>query len=131
MNCFRNFFQTGRPVKKSSFTAARRVVTPPVTSQNACAMKLSSQTFSFCKAAGKDGPRRTDEENDSHPTLISLLSLAGRGRREAAGGGYMKFFWRIVDLILGGLFIYAGVIKALDPVQFANNIDNYKTLPWF
>ena len=39
--------------------------------------------------------------------------------------------WRIVDLIVGGIFIYAGVIKMLDPVQFANDIDNYKTLPWF
>src|SRR5438309_9898693 len=43
----------------------------------------------------------------------------------------MKIFWRIVDLIVGGIFIYAGIIKALDPVQFANDIDNYKTLPWF
>src|SRR5437588_952277 len=39
--------------------------------------------------------------------------------------------WRIVDLVVGGIFIYAGVIKVLDPVQFANDIDNYKTLPWF
>jgi putative oxidoreductase len=43
----------------------------------------------------------------------------------------MKYAWRSVDLILGGIFIYAGVIKALDPVQFANDIDNYKMLPWF
>ena len=43
----------------------------------------------------------------------------------------MKFFWRIVDLIVGGIFVYAGVVKVLDPVQFANAIDNYKTLPWF
>ena len=43
----------------------------------------------------------------------------------------MKIFWRIVDLIVGGIFIYAGIIKALDPVPFANDIDNYKTLPWF
>jgi len=43
----------------------------------------------------------------------------------------MKFFWRILDLIVGGIFIYAGVLKILDPVQFANDIDNYKTLPWF
>src|SRR5216110_3333490 len=43
----------------------------------------------------------------------------------------MKIFWRIVDFIVGGIFIYAGAIKALDPVQFANDIDNYKTLPWF
>src|SRR6266851_7629415 len=43
----------------------------------------------------------------------------------------MKIVWRVVGLILGGIFIYAGVLKALDPVQFANDIDNYKTLPWF
>ena len=43
----------------------------------------------------------------------------------------MKYAWRIVDLIVGGIFIYAGIIKAFDPVQFANDIDNYKTLPWF
>ena len=43
----------------------------------------------------------------------------------------MKIFWRIVDLIVGGVFVYAGVLKVLDPVQFANDIDNYKTLPWF
>jgi len=43
----------------------------------------------------------------------------------------MKIAWRIVDIIVGGIFIYAGVLKILDPVQFANDIDNYKTLPWF
>lgn len=43
----------------------------------------------------------------------------------------MKILWRILDLIIGGVFIYAGVIKVLDPVQFANDIDNYKSLPWF
>ncbi|SRR6266496_1657026 len=40
------------------------------------------------------------------------------------------YFWRIVDLVVGGIFIYAGAIKMLDPVQFANDIDNYKILPW-
>ena len=39
--------------------------------------------------------------------------------------------WRIVDLIVGGLFIYAGVLKALDPISFGIDIDNYKILPWF
>ena len=38
--------------------------------------------------------------------------------------------WRIVALIIGGIFVYAGVIKAMDPVAFANDIDNYKILPW-
>ena len=39
--------------------------------------------------------------------------------------------WRILDLIVGGIFIYAGVLKVLDPVQFGLDIDNYKTVPWF
>ena len=38
--------------------------------------------------------------------------------------------WRIVALIIGGIFICAGVIKAMDPVAFANDIDNYKILTW-
>jgi putative oxidoreductase len=38
--------------------------------------------------------------------------------------------WRIVDAVVGGVFVYAGVIKALDPIGFANDIDNYKILPW-
>ena len=38
--------------------------------------------------------------------------------------------WRILDLIVAAVFIYAGAIKALDPVRFANDIDNYKILPW-
>ena len=42
----------------------------------------------------------------------------------------VKFLWRIVDLIVVGVFIYAGVIKALDPIRFASDIDNYKILPW-
>ena len=42
----------------------------------------------------------------------------------------MRYLWRILDLLVGGLFIYAGVLKVLDPVTFANDIDNYKTVPW-
>jgi putative oxidoreductase len=38
--------------------------------------------------------------------------------------------WRVVAIIIGGLFIYAGVIKVLDPVAFAGDIENYKMLPW-
>ena len=41
-----------------------------------------------------------------------------------------QFVWRIMEIIVGGVFIYAGAIKALDPVRFANDIDNYKILPW-
>jgi len=38
--------------------------------------------------------------------------------------------WRILDFVLAGIFIYAGALKAIDPVQFASDIDNYKLLPW-
>jgi putative oxidoreductase len=41
-----------------------------------------------------------------------------------------KFVWRIAEFVIGGLFIYAGVLKALDPITFAIDIDNYKILPW-
>jgi putative oxidoreductase len=36
----------------------------------------------------------------------------------------------MIDVIVAGIFIYAGGIKALDPIQFASDIDNYKILPW-
>ena len=32
--------------------------------------------------------------------------------------------------IIGGLFIYAGVLKAWDPVKFAHDIENFRILPW-
>jgi putative oxidoreductase len=38
--------------------------------------------------------------------------------------------WRILDFALAAIFIYAGALKAFDPVQFASDIDNYKILPW-
>jgi putative oxidoreductase len=41
-----------------------------------------------------------------------------------------RFVWRILDFIIAAIFIYAGVLKALDPVQLAHDIDHYKSLPW-
>lgn len=51
----------------------------------------------------------------------------------------MKFVWRIVGLLVGALFIFAGLTKmvdfqpfrVLDPMEFARDIDNYKILPWW
>ena len=42
-----------------------------------------------------------------------------------------NILWRVLAVIVGGIFVYAGAVKALDPVQFANDIDNFKILPWF
>ena len=37
---------------------------------------------------------------------------------------------RIIAFLIGGLFVYAGVVKIIEPVEFARDIDNYKMLPW-
>lgn len=44
--------------------------------------------------------------------------------------GVWRVLSRILDFVLAGIFIYAGVVKAIDPVQFASDIDNFKILPW-
>jgi putative oxidoreductase len=41
-----------------------------------------------------------------------------------------NIIWHILDFVLAGIFVYAGALKAIDPVQFASDIDNYKILPW-
>jgi uncharacterized membrane protein YphA (DoxX/SURF4 family) len=41
-----------------------------------------------------------------------------------------RYLWRALAIIIGGLFIYAGVVKVIDPAEFARDIDNYKMLPW-
>jgi putative oxidoreductase len=50
----------------------------------------------------------------------------------------MKTVWRIVAILVGALFVFAGVTKIIeipgfqpsDPMEFARDIDNYKMLPW-
>ncbi len=39
-----------------------------------------------------------------------------------------NIFWRIVDFVVAGIFIYAGALKVLDPVQFAHDIKNFQIL---
>jgi putative oxidoreductase len=48
----------------------------------------------------------------------------------ASVGKKMNRFWRVLDLVIGGLFIVAGLIKVLHPLQFAYDIANYDTVPW-
>jgi putative oxidoreductase len=42
----------------------------------------------------------------------------------------MNWFWRGLDLIIGAIFIYAGILKAMQPLRFANDIENYHVVPW-
>jgi putative oxidoreductase len=72
--------------------------------------------------AGKNGSRRIVEAEELTMAQASTINYPLSANRQ--------FVWRIVDFIVGGIFIYAGAIKVLDPVQFATDIDNYKILPW-
>jgi uncharacterized membrane protein YphA (DoxX/SURF4 family) len=36
----------------------------------------------------------------------------------------------VLRLIVGGVFIYAGALKAIDPGHFAKDVDNYRMLPF-
>ncbi|MEY2557699.1 MAG: hypothetical protein QOE34_1124 [Verrucomicrobiota bacterium] len=50
----------------------------------------------------------------------------------------IKIAWRIVGGLVGAVFVFAGLskivdlasIRAVDPMEFARDIDNYKILPW-
>jgi putative oxidoreductase len=67
------------------------------------------------------------------PHLNPLGAPLGRHPGEGAQRpvrGASRIVWRIMDVIVGGVFVYAGAIKVLEPVQFATDIDNYKILPW-
>jgi putative oxidoreductase len=77
--------------------------------------------------------------NAQLPTSNAQLSANGTSSniklatgRVRPTGGYLtsNIPWHIVDLIVGGIFIYAGTMKTLDPIGFASDIDNYKILPW-
>ena len=43
---------------------------------------------------------------------------------------YPKVIQRILAIIVGTVFIYAGFLKARDPVRFATDISNYQMVPW-
>jgi putative oxidoreductase len=61
---------------------------------------------------------------------ISSVEISTESATSNIKGQTSNLLWRLFDLIVGGIFIYAGAIKVLDPIQFANDIDNYKILPW-
>jgi putative oxidoreductase len=89
----------------------------------------------------------SNAERSEHSTLDVGHSALDVGR----------FLWRILDFVVGGIFIFAGLTKILDldhliadlqhlrvanafadlrqlslanPAEFASGIDNYKILPW-
>jgi uncharacterized membrane protein YphA (DoxX/SURF4 family) len=69
-----------------------------------------------------------ETSNVQRPTLNAELSAGATTANFKPRTS--KILWRILDFVLAGIFIYAGTLKAFDPVQFASDIDNYKILPW-
>ncbi len=49
---------------------------------------------------------------------------------ERGSGQPRSRLWTLLAVIVGGVFIYAGVLKTLDPVKFARDIQNFHLLPW-
>jgi uncharacterized membrane protein YphA (DoxX/SURF4 family) len=49
---------------------------------------------------------------------------------EATGLAWSQLIRRILAFAAGAVFVYAGVIKLLDPLRFASDITNYQILPW-
>jgi putative oxidoreductase len=68
--------------------------------------------------------------NAQRPTPNTELEESGDSSFIPHPSSFRRFLWRAVAILIGGLFIYAGAIKALDPAEFARDIDNYQMLPW-
>ena len=69
------------------------------------------------------------DRGPSEPSTINHQPPATPKRGEG-GSTVRRIVWRIVAILIGGVFIYAGALKAVDPVGFAIDIENYKILPW-
>jgi uncharacterized membrane protein YphA (DoxX/SURF4 family) len=64
----------------------------------------------------------------------AMTSLAGAtASRSGANGPRGGWLWtaRVCGWVLGGAFLYAGIIKVLDPAQMAAQIRNYQLAPWW
>ena len=77
-------------------------------------------------------PAESTTSNSPQDESVQMADIKVATGRVRPNGGHRtsKILWRLVDLVVGGIFIYAGLLKMLDPVRFASDIDNYKILPW-
>jgi putative oxidoreductase len=78
--------------------------------------------------AEKEQMKQTSNVQRSTPNVEGSEHSTLGVERSALDVG--RLLWRFLDFVLAGIFIYAGALKAIDPVQFASDIDNYKLLPW-
>jgi uncharacterized membrane protein YphA (DoxX/SURF4 family) len=96
-----------------------------------------------------------ETSNSQHPTLIPALSAGATPSNFRPRTS--TIIWRILDFVVAGIFIFAGLTKIVDldhllahlqqlqfasaladlrnlslanPAEFASDIDNFKILPW-
>ena len=53
----------------------------------------------------------------------------------SAANEFQRFDWRrllkrSLAMLVGAVFIYAGILKVRDPLGFASDISNYQVIPW-
>jgi len=73
--------------------------------------------------AGDDEEVTTTTSNPPSPSMDSAVA-------SAQPSFFCRFGWRTLAIIIGALFVYAGALKAWEPVRFAGDIENYHVLPW-
>ncbi len=54
----------------------------------------------------------------------------GALKNEPTGSRTRLIVTRVLAVLAGAVFVYAGVLKVRDPVEFANDLSNYHLLPW-
>jgi hypothetical protein len=78
--------------------------------------------------AEKEQMNQTPDIEPHSPAASGISNIEVPGNVRSLG--LWRVLSRVLDFVLAGIFIYAGVLKAIDPVQFASDIDNFKLLPW-
>jgi putative oxidoreductase len=63
-------------------------------------------------------------------TATSSAQSPAASIQRAEPRAQLTIVWRILAILIGVLFVYAGALKAWDPVRFAGDIENYHILPW-
>jgi putative oxidoreductase len=77
-------------------------------------------------------PEEMKTTSDSSTSSGQAIDVSNPGPSSSISppSSFRQLLWRAVGIIIGGIFIYAGAVKVIDPVEFARDIDNYKMLPW-
>lgn len=62
--------------------------------------------------------------------MTTPATSEARAVRGPAKSGVRRYAVPVLAVLIGLTFIYAGILKAWDPVKFATDISNFRLLPW-